>query len=427
MASFFSRKKIGIVLIIVLVIGLAIQFVRPSLDNPPVTADISAPPEVQAILRRACYDCHSNETRLLWFDKIQPAYSLVVDHVRAGRAALNFSYWDSLPRAQQAGKLYESLNQMEYKVMPISQYTFLHHDARISQDDILTLRKYLLTLAPVIRPDTAAAAGAPSFTSVTEVQPAPNGISYKDLAGFGNWEAISTTNRFDNGTLRVITGNPIAVKAIREGHTNPWPDGATFAKIAWAQTLDSSGEIHAGAFKQVEFMIRDREKYAVTGGWGWARWVGTSLKPYGRAASFTTECMNCHRPMADNDLVFTHPINDTLHPQTPRVITSFLDNTKNTMSVLYGNEIAARAARSGQTSYPAGAELTLLTWSQKDDDHWFGARIPDSVRTIEQLTITPDKSSHYTFNHRGPVGVTDTILAKDMIIPIERLKPSQLP
>ncbi|WP_317891737.1 heme-binding domain-containing protein [Acidicapsa acidisoli] len=51
-----------------------LQFVRPELKNPPVSADIQAPPEVKAILKHSCYSCHSNETELPWFDRLVPAY-----------------------------------------------------------------------------------------------------------------------------------------------------------------------------------------------------------------------------------------------------------------------------------------------------------------------------------------------------------------
>ncbi len=42
----------------ILVIAQAFRIDR---TNPPVVQDIGAPPEVDGLLRRACYDCHSNE------------------------------------------------------------------------------------------------------------------------------------------------------------------------------------------------------------------------------------------------------------------------------------------------------------------------------------------------------------------------------
>lgn len=424
------RKKIRVLLLICLVVGIAIQFIRPPLDNPPVTADLSAPPQVKAILRRACYDCHSNETRLLWFDQPAPAYWLVANDVRDGRRVLNFSRFDSLPKAQQAAKLFESIFQVEQNAMPLSQYTFLHHGGVITAEEIGVLKQYVLTLGyhPVM--DTArqraafeqytkwleaggtnggvspggatGASGRMSIAATTAgVKDEYNGIAYGPLSGFGNWKAVSTTERYDNGTLRVIFGNDVVVRAIREGHGYPWPEGAVFAKVAWDQLPDSSGEIGAGAFRQVEFMIRDSKKYASSFGWGWARWVGgLALKPYGKDAAFVTECVNCHRPLDKTDHTFTFPIPDTLslydqaaslpdsagsHPLTGKVITSFVNIREGTMSTLYGNDLAVTSARKGQ-AYPAGAIVSLVTWWQRDDPHWFGGRIPKGLQSVEAVS-----------------------------------------
>jgi Haem-binding domain/Cytochrome P460 len=415
-------KKVLRVLLVLLVLGIAIQFIRPSLGNRPVTGDLAAPPEVKAILQRACYNCHSNQTRLAWFDQPAPAYWLVVKDVRAARKVLNFSDWDSLSKGQQAAKLYEALNQVEFHVMPLSNYAMLHHDAVVTPEEVTVLRQYLLTLAPKAVPDTAKqrlallqfAHRIQTPTDTAAVKVAYNGISYHDLAGFGNWKAISTTERYDNGTLRVIMGNDIAIAAIRQGQTNPWPKGATFAKVAWDQLPDSAGEIHAGAFKQVEFMIRDNDQYAATDGWGFARWVGgLGLKAYGKDAGFTTECVNCHRSMGGFDHVFTLALADTLslydqaaylpdsvaaHPLACKVITSFISHRQGAMltSTLYGNDIAVKSARSGQPVYARGSVLALVTWSQRDDPHWFGGRIPAGLQSIELVNIGFDTGPMYT-------------------------------
>jgi hypothetical protein len=407
------KKKVLTVLAILLVLGIVLQFFRPALDNPPVTAEWVAPPAVKAIFQRACYDCHSNQTRLAWFDQAVPGYWLVVSDVNKGRAVLNFSTFDSLPKAQQAAKLYEALNQIEFHTMPLPSYALLHHGATLSPDELTTVRQYLLTLAPKAVPDTTKMRlTLAQFAQWTAVGPAasnaaradaPNGIAFHDLADFANWQAMSTTERFDNGTMRLILANPIAEQAIKDGHTHPWPRGATFAKVAWDQLPDTAGEIHAGAFKQVEFMIRDQDKYAATDGWGFARWVGgLAFKPYGKDPGFANECTNCHQTMAANDHVFTFPLADTLalydqaaslpdsvsgHPMSGRIITVFVNRRNHTMSTLYGNDIGVKSARSGQTAYPAGSVLALVTWSQRDDPHWFGGRIPQMLQSVEVLSF----------------------------------------
>ena len=402
-------RRVRVILLICLAVFIALQFIRPPLDNPPVTADLNAPPQVKSILRRACYDCHSNETQLRWFDQPVPAYWLVAKDVKEGRKALNFSRFDSLPRGQQAAKLFEAIFQIEQQAMPLPQYTRLHHGGVVSADEMAVLKQYVLTLGYRPKMDTARqllAAG--QLVQWTHAGPAPavaadefNGIVYEPLAGFRNWTPVSTTERYDNGTLRVIFGNGVVVKAIREGHTNPWPDGAVFAKVAWDQLPDSSGEIGAGAFRQVEFMIRDGKKYASSFGWGWARWVGgLALKPYGKDASFVEECVNCHRPLDKTDHTFTFPLADTLslydqaaslpdsmgaRPLRGKVITSFVNPREGTMSTLYGNEPAVKSARSG-LAYPPGAVVSLVTWSQRDDPHWFGGRIPKGLQMVETVS-----------------------------------------
>jgi len=310
------RKKWRIILLLLIVCFAGMQFIRPPLPNPPVTADLATPGPIRNILRKACYDCHSNETDLKWFDQIAPAYWLVADHVKKGRAVLNFSELGQLPAGAQKGKLFESINQVLTGDMPLPSYQLVHTKAKLSPDDVQTLQRYLLSLAPPVVADTAHLHAADrqygqwlqgQQDHTNTVQPAPNGIAY--IPDYRNWAAISFTDRFDNGTMRVIYGNDIAVKAIKEQKIHPWPDGTMFAKVAWDQLADSSGLVTPGEFKQVEFMIKDSKKYASTDGWGWARWVqGLKLVPYGKSALFVTECTGCHKPMQDNDFVFTQPL-----------------------------------------------------------------------------------------------------------------------
>jgi hypothetical protein len=143
--------------------------------------------------------------------------------------------------------------------------------------------------------------------SADAVAPAPNGISIP--LGYKDWRTIAISHRTDNNTLRTILGNDIAIKAAREGKTNPWPDGAILGKVAWK---DATHEVWKAAtvpgdFVQAEFMIKDAKKYASTGGWGFARWVGMEQKPYGKDANFVQECFGCHTPVKNNDWVFTQP------------------------------------------------------------------------------------------------------------------------
>jgi hypothetical protein len=300
--------------LVVLCLGAAgIQFVRPGLKNPPVSAELSAPPAVKQILRTSCYNCHSNETTLSWFDEPVPAYWLVVRDVRRGRRHLNFSEIGKLPAAQQTGFLFEAVSQIELGSMPLPAYQRLHPKSVITPEQLAVLKTYLASLerkAPATAA-TVSAADAQYNDWITQartppVSPAPNGIAF--LPDYKNWKAISSTARSDNGTIREILGNDIAVAAIAQNHINPWPEGAAFAKVAWFQQPHEKGLVRTGAFFQVEFMIRDSRKYADTLGWGWARWRGADLKPYGKDATFTRECVGCHNPLPNTNYVYTAPI-----------------------------------------------------------------------------------------------------------------------
>ena len=140
-----------------------------------------------------------------------------------------------------------------------------------------------------------------------QVARAPNGIELP--AGFKDWKVIGVSHRTDNNTLRAILGNDTAVAAARAGNINPWPDGTVLAKIVWKAETDKhwSTAIVPGDFVHVEFMVKDATRYAATGGWGYARWKGKELKPYGADANFVQECFGCHTPVKPQDYVFTRP------------------------------------------------------------------------------------------------------------------------
>ena len=133
---------------------------------------------------------------------------------------------------------------------------------------------------------------------------APNGIQlFKDYHG---WEVVAPSYREDKGHIRIILGNPMLIKALRDG-VRPFPDGAVLAKVAWTARKHQRFPVatEPDKFVQVEFMVKDSLKYKATGGWGFARFIGNELKPYGKDANFVQECFGCHMPVKNNDYVFT--------------------------------------------------------------------------------------------------------------------------
>ncbi|MBR9974546.1 MAG: heme-binding domain-containing protein [Bacteroidetes bacterium] len=132
-----------IVLLSLLGVFVIIQFFQPERDNPPVRAEIAAAPEMKAVLRRACYDCHSNETVWPWYSYVNPMGWLVGGHVREGRAHLNFSEWESLETQKRYHMKQEILEVLEDGSMPLPSYLLLHGDAELTAEDRGVLERWV--------------------------------------------------------------------------------------------------------------------------------------------------------------------------------------------------------------------------------------------------------------------------------------------
>lgn len=118
---------------------LLIQLVRPEKTNPPVTGEITAPPEVASLLERACYDCHSNETKWPWYSNVAPISWVVIHHTNDGRKHLNFSTWASYEPKKQAHKLEETEEMVRSGDMPMPPYVAMHPEAKLTDAEKETL------------------------------------------------------------------------------------------------------------------------------------------------------------------------------------------------------------------------------------------------------------------------------------------------
>lgn len=120
----------------------AIQLAPVSRTNPPVRTGVAAPAGVDEILRRACYDCHSNETRWPWYSYVAPASWFVVRHVNHGRGDLNFSEWPAFDFEAEEHAFRDIEEQVSNGEMPLRNYIWLHADAKLSKDDRDTLLRW---------------------------------------------------------------------------------------------------------------------------------------------------------------------------------------------------------------------------------------------------------------------------------------------
>jgi hypothetical protein len=131
--------RAGLAILGVLVI---IQLIPVNRTNPPVESDIPTSPEVKAVLRHACYDCHSHETVWPWYSRVAPISWLLVWDVHEGRAALNFSTWDRYSTQERVKKLKESWEAVAEGEMPPWFYLAVHRDVRVSAQERALLRQW---------------------------------------------------------------------------------------------------------------------------------------------------------------------------------------------------------------------------------------------------------------------------------------------
>lgn len=306
------RRVLTTLFVVAVIVFAGMQAIRSSLGTPAAPEQtIAVPPHVQEILERRCYACHSDEPRLVWFDQVAPAYWLVAKDVKDARAHLNFSELGAKPVGVQRAELFEAVNQIQLGAMPLPRYLAAHRGAGVTAEELAELKAYL---APFAVGGHTVEGGDLVAVPIPEMGAGPAKAASLSLNGvpffpeYKTWRLLSTTDRGDNKTLRMIAGNDVVAKAVETRATNPWPDGSVFAKITVAAADDGAGHVSAGKFVQVEFMVKDAKKYAATKGWGYARYKGDELKPYGTDAHFDRECVGCHEPMRDNDYVYTTPI-----------------------------------------------------------------------------------------------------------------------
>ncbi|EMY68824.1 heme-binding domain protein [Leptospira vanthielii serovar Holland str. Waz Holland = ATCC 700522] len=123
------------IFLILLGVFLILQFFPVARTNPPVTSEIQTTPEIKEVLKRSCYDCHSNETIWPKYSYIFPASLLISHHVEEGRGELNFSEFGLLAERKQNKKIYEVWEQVDEGEMPPKDYLLLHPSAKLSDKE----------------------------------------------------------------------------------------------------------------------------------------------------------------------------------------------------------------------------------------------------------------------------------------------------
>jgi len=139
------------------IIALLILFIIAQCFNPQKNEYTSTPesdfiltekPPLQlaSILKESCYDCHSNNTRYSWHDRITPVNFWVNRHIEHGKEELNFSLWSQYSAKRKVHKLEECIEMINNQEMPLESYLLTHGEAKLSDTEIKTLTDWITFL-----------------------------------------------------------------------------------------------------------------------------------------------------------------------------------------------------------------------------------------------------------------------------------------
>ncbi len=139
MKSAMTLKQLFLVTLLILV---GVQFVPVERTNPPVESPKVGPQPVMDLFRRACFDCHSNETIWPRYAKVAPFSWLVARDVNRGREKLNFSTWNRLSLHDQETVRAEIWKKVKSGDMPPPFYMLGHPEGLVTTDHHQILRAW---------------------------------------------------------------------------------------------------------------------------------------------------------------------------------------------------------------------------------------------------------------------------------------------
>jgi Cytochrome P460 len=146
----------------------------------------------------------------------------------------------------------------------------------------------------------------------------PGGLSFSEFRGYEDWPVVALST--PEGKLNVIVANPVMIDAYKTGipgNGQPFPDGAKMAKIAWKPIKSEEAPFDVGIpgdLLGVGFMVKDSQRFADSGGWGWAQFNYDSASDTwtpGTEADATPQSNDakcgfaCHSIVEAKDYVFT--------------------------------------------------------------------------------------------------------------------------
>tara|TARA_R110002050_G_scaffold200990_1_gene336056 strand:- start:3877 stop:4332 length:456 start_codon:yes stop_codon:yes gene_type:complete len=142
-------KSVKIITLVLLVAFVGIQFVptvRNQSDLVPETDFIlvnTVPKNINEKLQVSCYDCHSNNTAYPWYNKVQPVAWFLEGHIKKAKEELNFNEWADYSDRRKKSKLKSIISQIRDDEMPLTSYTFMHKEAKFSENEKKEITQWL--------------------------------------------------------------------------------------------------------------------------------------------------------------------------------------------------------------------------------------------------------------------------------------------
>lgn len=130
-------------LLIIFILFLMMQLIQVEKINPTSdkNLEITAPQNIQTMLKTSCFDCHSNHTVWPWYSNVAPMSWIIQDHVVNGRKALNFSLWNEYnddEKKKKKKKIYRAV----YGAMPLDSYLSAHDEAKLTKEQREIIRTW---------------------------------------------------------------------------------------------------------------------------------------------------------------------------------------------------------------------------------------------------------------------------------------------
>ena len=146
-------KKILIGLLIVFVVMQAFRPAKNASKNTDndISNSYPVPEDVKTILAKACYDCHSNNTRYPWYTEIQPVGWWLSDHIKEGKKELNFNEFSSYRIGRQYKKMEECIDEVKEGKMPLPSYTQIHAVSVLTDPEKKIFLNWCQTVRDTIR------------------------------------------------------------------------------------------------------------------------------------------------------------------------------------------------------------------------------------------------------------------------------------